>query len=115
MAVIETKAAKAQSIGKSSFRGHTIIWAGDKWLYEDNQQPIPGYGGEMRPCKKCGSTLSSNDGFPDECLGSIKGVTNACCGHGDTSVSYMVFDSGLVIEGFEVTTECRGGMIGGTE
>ncbi|AUN96444.1 hypothetical protein C0099_11205 [Pseudazoarcus pumilus] len=95
-------AEEARARGRSTFRGHPIVWIGDRWIYSDNKQPIPGYGGTMRPCIVCGSEKWSGDGDVDECLGLLPGVTNACCGHGDRDTSYVVFESGVVLRGFFV-------------
>ena len=62
------------------YRGWEIVW-NEKlclWFYTDN--------GEIhevkkpRPCKRCGSTHSSEK--PDPCLGLMDGFKNACCNHG---------------------------------
>ena len=95
-------ADEARMKGRSTFRGHPIIWVVDAWLYEDTRQPIPGGGGENRPCIKCGSRKWSGDGEHDECLGFLPGVTNACCGHGDPEQAYVVFENGVVLRGFHV-------------
>ena len=61
-------------------RGHLIVWDYDtqKWLYEDDRSIHDG----SRPCKRCGK-FPTKEGY-DACLGHIKGVTSACCGHGVT-------------------------------
>lgn len=105
---MSTKTSMAEQDLKSgvgAFRGHPTIYVDGAWLYQDNMQPIPGWGGEARPCAKCGSAKWSGDGEPDECLGLLPGVTNACCGHGCSDRSYMVFESGLVIRGFVVESQ----------
>ena len=54
-------------------------------------------------CKKCGECFEgSNVGQADPCLGELPGVDNACCGHGDTSQSYVRFTTGVVLKGFSV-------------
>ncbi len=93
-------AEQAKAEGRSHFRGHPIIWLDNKWLYEDNKEPIPGWGGENRPCIKCGSTKWSGDGEVDECLGILPGVDNACCGHGVPENAYIRFTNGVAIRGF---------------
>ncbi len=91
--------------GRSHFRGHPIIWLDNKWLYEDNKEPIPGWGGENRPCIKCGSTKWSGDGEVDECLGILPGVDNACCGHGVPKEAYIRFTNGVTIRGFILVSD----------
>jgi len=102
-----TMAEQAVARGRSTFRGHQIVWVGEKWLYADTLQPIPGYGGDNRPCLKCGSSKWSGTGDHDACLGLLPGVTNACCGHGDPSQSYIVFEGGLCVRGFVVEEEAN--------
>lgn len=101
-------AVEAKAKGRSTFRGHPIIWSGDAWLYEDTRQPIPGWGGENRPCVKCGSDKWSGDGAHDECLGLLPGVTNACCGHGDPEQAYVMFENGVVLRGFWIAPNVEG-------
>lgn len=66
-------------------RGHKIIFKNKKWVYVDTLKVL----NSIRPCKKCGKppTLEGHD----DCLGEIKGVVSACCGHG-------VFDKIIVKE-----------------
>lgn len=49
---------------------------------------LDGYGKEE--CKHCGlsRTVEGHDG----CVGALKGVMNACCGHGDNKAAYVQFD-----------------------
>jgi hypothetical protein len=82
------------------FRGYKIVFINDKWLYQDNMKPIPGYGGELRPCKKCNSVHGFHES--DKCLGNLPGVDNACCGHGVRKESYIRFTNGIVVNGFEI-------------
>lgn len=93
-----TLAEEAKARVCSHFRGHPTVWVGDRWLYADNQQPIPGWGGESRACIKCGKW--SGDGEVDECLGVLPGVDNACCGHGVPDQSYIRFTNGVTVRGF---------------
>lgn len=86
---------------RSYFRGHPLIWVNNKWLYEDNLEPIPANGGKIRPCIKCGKVFTLGKGEADPCLGILPGVDNACCGHGVFSEAYIRFRNGTVIRGFE--------------
>lgn len=61
---------------KSHSRGWDIYFDGVNWRYTDNNKIID----NLRPCKKCGQ-MPTKDGH-DVCLGYIKGVISACCGHG---------------------------------
>ena len=80
--------------------GHPIVWVDEKWLYEDTMEPIMGFGGEIRPCVKCGKL--SNTGDPDPCLGNLPGVDSACCGHGVRERSYIRFTNGMVVKDFTI-------------
>ena len=46
--------------------------------------------GQRGICGKCkkGPTKEGHDG----CLGTLPGVMNACCGHGDINDAYVMFD-----------------------
>lgn len=50
---------------------------------------------ETQECKRCGTI---NDGTkPDNCLKTLPGVDNACCGHG--GIGYISFSNGVTIRG----------------
>jgi hypothetical protein len=85
------------------YHGWNIEYIDEKWRYSDTKEPIPGWGGESRPCKKCGAAIK--EGEPDKCLGYLPGVDNACCGHGNKELSYIRFTNGLTVSGF-VKTRC---------
>ena len=89
---------------RSFFRGHPIIWLGKKktghWVYEDNHEPLPANGGQIRPCEKCGKLFTLGKGEVDPCLGVLPGVDNACCGHGIREESYIRFTNGVVVKEF---------------
>lgn len=91
-------------MAKGFFRGHPIVWQEDneKWVYEDSNLPIPGGGGEARPCKKCGQIGWSGEGDHDRCLSLLPGVDNACCGHGVPEKAYIRFTNGVVVKGFTI-------------
>lgn len=92
------------------FRGHKVIYNPNLgcWLYTDNNQPAPLYGkddsrpGIIRPCARCGEVFGLDE--PDPCLGKLPGVKAACCGHGVAEDSSIVFENGLTIDGFEVSS-----------
>lgn len=84
------------------FRGHPCIMIYDKLCYEDTLDPLPGYGGEIRPCKRCGKEFSLGEGVVDPCLGMLPGVDNACCGHGVPEEAYVRFTTGVVLKNFSV-------------
>lgn len=91
---------------RSSCRGHATYWDEDAecWRYEDNDEPLPRWGGEIRACTECGVLHEGAFGneSPDPCLGTLPGVDNACCGHGDRELAYVRFTNGVVLKGFVV-------------
>ena len=88
---------------RSFFRGHSIVWENDQWVYEDTRQPLPATGGIVRPCAKCGKETTLGEGEVDPCLGVLPGVDNACCGHGRREDAFIRFQNGVYVEGFEIT------------
>jgi len=60
----------------SYMRGHKIEFVNNEWLYSDDKSPA----NDNRPCINCGH-LPTKEGF-DHCLGYLKGIKSACCGHG---------------------------------
>lgn len=92
----------------SYFRGHEIYYNFNRkvWYYSDTDEEMDI--ADPRPCKKCGKVFQgSNEGDADLCLGELPGVTNACCGHGVKEQSYICFENGLIIRGFEVDQVCQ--------
>ena len=86
----------------SAIRGHEVKRVGNEWRYTDTGERA-GFGYSVRPCKRCGRDFEgSNVGDADPCLGELPGVDNACCGHGDPSMSYIRFTNGVVVKGFTV-------------
>ena len=81
---------------RSTHRGHVIVSDdGQTWRYEDTGQPVPEAPG--RPCGHCGrpDTTEGHDG----CLGTLAGVRNACCGHGDPEAAYVQLVGGRRLGG----------------
>jgi len=87
-------------------RGHAIEWnrddsgvrVGDA-LYCDTLDPVEGV---ERPCASCG--VVADEDAPDPCLGSLPGVTYACCGHG-VRRGYIRFENGTTLRFPDVTVE----------
>ena len=50
-------------------------------------------------CKSCGLEYEPGE-EPDPCLGTLPGVIEACCGHGDPRKGYVFFEDGLLFRGF---------------
>ena len=69
------------------WRGHPMHLDGEVWRYSDNNQLVSD--NPDRACGHCGkkSTPEGHDG----CLGTLPGVENACCGHGDTRDAYVQY------------------------
>ena len=61
---------------KSIHRGHEILYIGGVWLYADDGTSAD----YDRACVRCGQYPTI--GGHDACLGEIKNVHSACCGHG---------------------------------
>lgn len=81
---------------KSHLRGHEIQWDCllDRWIYCDNKQPTVETWRE-RQCGHC-NMENRKDGH-DACLGELRGVMNACCGHGKNSEAYVQLEDGSVV------------------
>lgn len=64
-------------------RGYKIIYINDGvWIYEDDGTIFD----DSRPCRNCGEfPLKTGE---DYCLGHLKGIRNACCGHGIKGEEY---------------------------
>ena len=80
----------------SKLRGYDIEYINNEWVYSDTKKStISTF--ESRPCGHCGkyNTLEGHDA----CLGKLKGVMNACCGHGEESEAYVQFWDGECIHG----------------
>lgn len=80
-------------MAETNYRGHKIICSNGKdWTF-DNGVPIY----DNTPCSKCGKYPNSNG--HDACIANLKGVKNACCGHGDIKYTYVELESGEVFRG----------------
>lgn len=53
----------------------------------------------MTVCRKCNKEYEPGK-EPDPCLGTLPGVIEACCGHGDTRKAYVYFRNGMLFRGF---------------
>lgn len=65
-------------------RGHKITYINGEWVYSDDKTPIKD---NERPCVRCGR-LPTTEGY-DACLGYMKDVKSACCGHGKEKPYYI--------------------------
>jgi hypothetical protein len=90
----------------SAVRGHIVVvreGEDDVWRYADTGELFSC--GEQRACIRCGKA-GTVDGH-DECIGSLPGVVNACCGHGNVDYAYVHYQSGLVMRGHAAVLEHR--------
>lgn len=80
---------------KSKYRGHCIECIDDNWVYSDTKDLV-----EENTDRLCGNCEKENtvEGH-DPCLGTLPGVMNACCGHGNESGAYVQFWDGTDIRG----------------
>ena len=77
----------------SSYRGHPIerdATTDNPWRYSDTLEPTVG---SERPCGHCHKSAGP-DGH-DPCLGTLPGVSNACCGHGVEDEAYVSLEDGM--------------------
>lgn len=91
-------AENAEEMGSSScshrLRGHLIRLKAGEWVYCDTGEPTVR---NRRTCGHCGKadTPEGHDG----CLGTLRNVLNACCGHGSEKEAYVHFEDGQVLRG----------------
>ncbi|MCF8009252.1 MAG: hypothetical protein K9K32_05755 [Halanaerobiales bacterium] len=83
----------------SQSRGHRTEYINGRWVYSDTKEPI---NFTERPCANCGY-YPTKEGH-DYCLGTLPGVRNACCGHGDIEEAYVQFLDGFSIHGKNAVT-----------
>lgn len=80
---------------KSLWRGHKIEFINGKWCYTDIGVRV--FDDSDRPCTRCGQK-STPEGH-DACIGTLPGVMNACCGHGEILYAYMQLIGGEYVYG----------------
>lgn len=86
---------------KSKYRGNDIIFVNDEWVFESTGLNTIETHNDM-PCGRC-NKLGTNEGH-DACLGTLIGLMNACCGHGDDKEAYVQFLDGESIRGDDAVT-----------
>ena len=69
-------------------RGHEIEMLNGKWVFSDTKESTDSTQHD-RSCGHCQKpyTKEGHDG----CLGTLKGLMNACCGHGENRDAYVQF------------------------
>lgn len=80
----------------TSYRGHNIELVNNEWIYSDTKESVKNFH-LVRTCGNCNEPYT-NEGH-DACLGTLKGIMNACCGHGNIAEAYVQFLGGFCIEG----------------
>ncbi len=78
-----------------SHRGHKIRIKSDIWIYCDTMESVELF--KNRNCGKC-KNKQTEEGH-DPCLGTLKYVMNACCGHGEIREAYIQFLNRFCIQG----------------
>lgn len=81
---------------KSKMNGHDIEYVNGDWVYSDTKESTINQHG-TRSCSHC-EKFCTPEGH-DACLGTLPGVTNACCGHGVLNDAYVQIGSGKVVLG----------------
>ena len=78
------------------YRGHCIELVKDEWIYSDTKQSVKDFH-LVRTCGNC-NKFKTGEGH-DACLGTLRGIMNACCGHGSEAEAYIQFLDGFCIQG----------------
>ncbi len=88
-------------VGRSECRGRAIEYKNDEWVYSDDKE----INMNRRAHDKCLRCLEcpTEEGH-DSCLGVLKGLMNACCGHGDDNAAYVQFWGGHCVRGSDAIT-----------
>jgi hypothetical protein len=76
------------------YRGHEIEEIDGRWVFSDTNEPTIG---SDRPCGHC-QRYPTSEGH-DACLGTLPGIQNACCGHGQIADAYVQMFDGKIIRG----------------
>ena len=73
------------------------------WRYSDDDSFVKD---AERLCGVCRESRTPEG--HDPCLGTLPGVRNACCGHGDDDDAYVVFQDGTRLSGSEAISYFSG-------
>ena len=69
----------------------------DAYVYISDGTPV-----HADPCRACGHCgLANTSEGHDGCLGTLPGVSNACCGHGVVGDAYVQYEDGRVLRGYD--------------
>lgn len=80
----------------TKYRGHSIELVEGEWIYLDTKELVKNFH-TIRTCGNCNAPYTSEG--HDMCLGNLRGVMNACCGHGSEEEAYIQFLDGFCIRG----------------
>jgi hypothetical protein len=83
----------------SKLRGNEIHFdeSINKWRFSLDNEIVTTQYDTKHPCGNCGKHYTK-DGH-DGCLGTLIGVMNACCGHGNINECYIQFLDGECVRG----------------
>ncbi len=70
------------------YRGQDVVEFNGEWFFCDTGESVRGTWMNT-PCGHC-SRIRTTEGY-DRCLGTLDGVRNACCGHGQIEKAYVQF------------------------
>jgi len=90
-------------VARAKWRGHPMHYDEQQscWLYTGDGLPISQ--DPSRPCGECGLGITPEG--HDGCLGTLPGVLNACCGHGDESDAYIQYSDKTCSSGQDALNE----------
>ena len=80
----------------SRWRGHLIEWRDGQYIFCDTGESVEKTW-RGRFCGRCSQPTPASG--HDACLGTLPGVMNACCGHGEAEEAYVQLDDGTIIPG----------------
>lgn len=83
-----------------TLRGHKIEHNGKEWVFSDNKESTVKTHRD-RPCGYC-NKHDTAEGH-DACLGTLPGVINACCGHGNHDYGYIQFEDKRIVRRINAT------------
>lgn len=81
---------------RSKMNGHDIEYVSGDWVYSDTKESTMTQHG-TRSCSHC-KQYCTPEGH-DACLGTLPGVTNACCGHGILEDTFVQICGGEFVVG----------------
>lgn len=79
---------------KNEFKGHEIKLVNNEWFFINSSKSVKDNWRKIS-CGVCGEK-STKEGH-DNCIGTLPGVVNACCGHGQTDEAYVMFSNGFIL------------------